>query len=79
MACTVELPVVQTSSTMTTRAPFSRKPSMRCTVPSRLAVPAERAVERYAVQVAAIAPYLAKCVPALAVVEHGTPSPVVSK
>jgi hypothetical protein len=30
-------------------------------VPSRLAVQAERAVEHYAVQVAAIAPYLAKC------------------
>ena len=32
MACTVEEPVVQTSSTITTRAPFSRKPSMRCPV-----------------------------------------------
>ena len=29
MACTVEAPVVQTSSTITTRAPFSREPSMR--------------------------------------------------
>jgi hypothetical protein len=33
IACTVEAPVVQTSSTITTRAPFSRKPSMRCPVP----------------------------------------------
>ncbi|HML11962.1 MAG TPA: hypothetical protein VK456_01565 [Xanthobacteraceae bacterium] len=48
-------------------------------VPSRLAVQAERAVERYAVQVAAITPYLAKCVPAIAVVEQGPPSPVISK
>ncbi len=29
----VDAPVVHTSSTMTTRAPFSRKPSMRCPVP----------------------------------------------
>lgn len=36
-------------------------------VPSRLAVQAERAVERYAVQVAAIAPYLAKCIAPVAV------------
>jgi len=48
-------------------------------VPSLLSVQAERAVERYAVQVAAIAPYLAKCVPALAVVERGAPAPVISK
>ncbi|MBV8754105.1 MAG: hypothetical protein JO328_14685 [Hyphomicrobiales bacterium] len=48
-------------------------------VPSRLAVAAERAVERYAVQVAAIAPYLAKCIPPGAVVEHGPPPAVISK
>jgi hypothetical protein len=48
-------------------------------VPSRLAVAAERAVERYAVQVAAIAPYLAKCIPPAAVVERGVPPPVISK
>jgi hypothetical protein len=48
-------------------------------VPSRLAVQAERAVERYAVQVAAIAPYLAKCIPPVAVVERGPPAPVISK
>jgi hypothetical protein len=47
-------------------------------VPSPLAVQAERAVERYAVQVSAIAPYLAKCIPAVAVVERGAP-PVISK
>jgi hypothetical protein len=47
-------------------------------VPSRLAVQAERAVERYAVQVAAIAPYLAKCIPPVGVVERGSP-PVISK
>ena len=39
----------------------------------RLAVQAERAVERYAVHVAAIAPYLAKCIPSVAV------APVISK
>jgi hypothetical protein len=49
-------------------------------VPSRLAVQAERAVERYAVQVAAIAPYLAQCIPAVAVVEHGPPpAPIITK
>jgi hypothetical protein len=48
-------------------------------VPSPLAVQAERAVERYAVQVAAIAPYLAKCIPPVAVVERGPPAPVISK
>jgi hypothetical protein len=48
-------------------------------VPSRLAVQAERAVERYAAQVAATAPYLAKCIPPIAVVEHGAPPPVISK
>ena len=37
-------------------------------VPSPLSVQAEQAVERYAMQVAAIAPYLAKCVPAVAVI-----------
>lgn len=47
-------------------------------VPSRLAVQAERAVERYALQVAGIAPYLAKCVPAVAVVEQAPP-PIISK
>jgi len=40
-------------------------------VPSQLAVQAERAVERYAVQVGAIAPYLAKCIPAV-----GAPAPI---
>jgi hypothetical protein len=48
-------------------------------VPSRLAVQAERAVERYATQVAAIAPYLIQCVGPVAVVEHGTPAPLVTK
>ena len=48
-------------------------------VPSRLAVQAERAVERYAAQVAAIAPYLAKCIPPVAVVEHGAPPPIINK
>jgi hypothetical protein len=48
-------------------------------VPSRLAVQAERAVERYAVQVAAIVPYLAKCIPPVAVVERAPPPPVISK
>ena len=48
-------------------------------VPSPLAVQAERAIERYAVQVAAIAPYLAKCIPPVAVVERGPPAPVISK
>jgi hypothetical protein len=48
-------------------------------VPSPLAVQAERAVERYAVQVAAIVPYLAKCIPPVAVVERGPPAPVISK
>jgi hypothetical protein len=48
-------------------------------VPSPLAVQAERAVERYAVQVATIVPYLAKCIPAVAVVERGPPAPVISK
>jgi hypothetical protein len=48
-------------------------------VPSPLAVQAERAVERYAVQVAAMVPYLAKCVPPAAVVERGSPAPVISK
>jgi hypothetical protein len=33
MACTVDAPVVQTSSTITTFAPFFRNPSMRCPVP----------------------------------------------
>jgi hypothetical protein len=45
-------------------------------VPSPLAVQAERAVERYAAQVSAIAPYLAKCIPAVAVVERGAPPPI---
>jgi hypothetical protein len=44
-------------------------------VPSRLAVQAERAVERFAVQVAGIPAYLAQCVPPVAVVEHGVPPP----
>src|SRR5690348_11308212 len=48
-------------------------------VPSPLSVQAERAAERYAVQVAAIVPYLAKCVPPAAVVERGPPAPVISK
>jgi hypothetical protein len=48
-------------------------------VPSRLAVQAERAVERYAVQVAGIVPYLAKCIPPIAVVEHGAPPLVINK
>jgi hypothetical protein len=48
-------------------------------VPSPLAVQAERAAERYAVQVAAIVPYLAKCVPPVAVVERAPPPPVISK
>jgi len=42
-------------------------------VPSPLAVQAERAAARYAAQVAVIAPYLAKCIPSIAVVEHGPP------
>jgi hypothetical protein len=41
-------------------------------VPSPLAVQAERAAARYTAQVAGIAPYLAKCIPA-AVVERGPP------
>jgi len=48
-------------------------------VPSPLAVQAERAAERYAVQVAAMVPYLAKCIPPVAVVERGPPAPVISK
>jgi hypothetical protein len=49
-------------------------------VPSPLAVQAQRAVERYAVQVAAIVPYLAKCVAPVAVVERGVaPAPLISK
>jgi hypothetical protein len=43
--------------------------------PSRLAVQAERAVDRFAVQVAGIAPYLLQCLGTAAVVEHGTPPP----
>jgi hypothetical protein len=45
-------------------------------VPSPLAVQAERAVARYAAQVGAIAPYLVKCVPPVAVVERGPPPPI---
>jgi len=47
-------------------------------VPSPLAVQAERAAARYAVQVASIAPYLAKCIPPVAIVERGRP-PVINK
>ncbi|HXW27690.1 MAG TPA: hypothetical protein VEK73_23285 [Xanthobacteraceae bacterium] len=48
-------------------------------VPSRLAVQAEQAVERYAAQVGAIAPYLAQCIPQAPVVEHAPPAAPITK